>query len=131
MADPLIAPLTYLLKQSCCNKLCTRAPSMAGSRFCEWNLLRLAQLGKRVSAFPLMEAGVSESSSRGRNVSSTPFRTATYCRSELSILHHSRYSLLRQTRRERKWMSERQVGVEDSSGQQTEIKQTVGNDKSF
>lgn len=86
----MVLLLTYLLKQSCCNRLCTRAPSIAGSRFCEWKLLRLVQLGKRASAFPLTEAGVSESSSKGRYVSSTPFRTATYCLSELSIRHQSR-----------------------------------------
>lgn len=58
-------------------------------------MVRLAQLGNSESAFPLMEAGVSESSSKGRYVSSTPFSTVTYCLSELSILHQSRYSLLR------------------------------------
>lgn len=84
------ATLTYLLKQSCCSRLCTSAPSIAGSRFCEWKLLRLLQLGKRPSAFPRMEAGVSQSSSKGRYVSSTPFRTATYCLSELSMRHQSR-----------------------------------------
>lgn len=57
-------------------------------------MARLAQLGKSKSALPLMEAGVSESSSKGRYVSSTPFSTVTYCLSELSILHQSRYSLL-------------------------------------
>lgn len=85
-----IDTLTYLLKQSCCNRLCTRAPSIAGRRFCEWKLLRLDQFGKRASAFPLMEAGVSESSSKGRYVSSTPFRMAAYCLSELSIRHQSK-----------------------------------------
>lgn len=39
---------------------------------------------------------MSESSSRGRYVSSTPLSIATYCLSELSILHQSRYSLLQQ-----------------------------------
>lgn len=63
-------------------------------------------MGKRVSAFPLMEAGVSESSSKGRYVSSTPFRTATYCLSELSILHQSRYSLLREKERSKEMIKE-------------------------
>lgn len=104
--SPLFPPkLTNLLKQSCCNKLCTRAPSMAGSRLCEWKVLRLAQMGNKVSAFPLMAAGVSESSSKGRYVSSTPFSTVTYCLSELSILHQSRYNLLEHGWRQKQSLS--------------------------
>ena len=58
--------LTYLLKQSCCSRLCRRAPSMAGRRYCEWKLLRLAQLGKRAWDLPRRGAGVSGPSRRGR-----------------------------------------------------------------
>lgn len=56
-----------------------------------------------------MEAGVSDSSSKGRYVSSTPFRTATYCLSELSILHQSRYSLLQEGEKTDEYICKRET----------------------